>query len=153
MVPANRPTDPNPQSASPQPQHIEPNQHEPVEQQESSTEVMTYRRAPKLPVFLILGGAVGAIVGMLVGVLGSGNAMFTTGQVVGYMIAIFTLLGFSVGAVVALILDRSSIKRAQDVETRVERQASERAARMPEGTGTENNPRAQVHQSDNDVKE
>lgn len=81
---------------------------------------MSYRRAPKLPVFLVLGGALGAVVGMFVGVLGSGNAMFTSGQVVGYMMAIFALLGFAAGAVVALLLDRRSLKKAHDVEVEVE---------------------------------
>lgn len=85
-------------------------------QQGGTVETLSYRRAPKLPVFLVLGGALGAIVGMFVGVLGSGNAMFTTGQVVGYMIAIFTLLGFSVGAVVALVLERRSLKASQEIQ-------------------------------------
>lgn len=84
------------------------------------TETVLYRRAPKLPVFLILGGALGAITGMFVGVFGAGNAMFTTGQVIGYMIAIFALLGFSVGAVVALIFDRFSLRRAQKLQAQVE---------------------------------
>lgn len=145
MVSARRPTDPDPQQPSPQYRH--------GGQQEQHTEVMTYRRAPKLPVFLILGGALGAVLGMLVGVLGSGNAMFTTGQVVGYMMAIFTLLGFSVGAVVALVLDRVSLKRAQEVETRVEEHAGDRAALHPADRVQENQGQDRVPESTTDVKE
>ncbi|NKE08611.1 MULTISPECIES: hypothetical protein [Kocuria] len=147
MVLASHPADPNPQPPATQQSH----QH--GEQQQQYTEVMSYRRAPKLPVFLILGGALGAVVGMLVGVLGSGNAMFTTGQVVGYMIAIFTLLGFSVGAVVALILDRVSLKRAQEVQTRVEAHASERVVRRTAEHAPGNNRHAQVPDSESGVKE
>lgn len=116
-------------------------QHEPVHDAgrdseppvQHRVETLRYRRAPRLPVFLILGGALGAVAGMILGVLGPGNVMFTTGQVVGYMIAIFALLGLSVGAIVALVIDRVSVRRAQEVRAHVEEQPS-RHPSAPSGT-------------------
>lgn len=78
------------------------------------------RRAPKLAPFLILGTAVGVIAGIVIGVVGSGNVQFTTGQVIGFMMALFGLLGLGLGAIAALIADRISIRRAQDVPARAE---------------------------------
>ncbi|MDO5618583.1 hypothetical protein [Kocuria sp.] len=128
MVPADQPnqqhSENNPLDSHPEPAETAHNSHR--------SETVTYRRAPKLPVFLILGGALGAVLGLFVGVFGAGNAMFTTGQVVGYMIAIFTLLGFSVGAVVALILDRMSLKRAQELDAQVQIHSTAHRATEPE---------------------
>lgn len=97
----------------------------------ATRETVLYRRAPKLSVFLILGGLLGAVLGMFVGVVGPGNVMFTTGQVVGYMIVIFTILGISAGAVVALVIDRISLGRAREIDARVETHPDERPTKSP----------------------
>ncbi|MDO4253840.1 MAG: hypothetical protein Q4C81_01645 [Kocuria sp.] len=110
MVHADASGDPNAEPAPRAETHVDP----------PRTETLMYRRAPKVPVFLTLGATLGAVVGLFAGVVGAGNPMFTTGQVVGYMIAIFALVGFSVGAIVALLLDRMSLARSQQLQARVE---------------------------------
>ncbi|WP_144791141.1 hypothetical protein [Kocuria palustris] len=81
---------------------------------------LTYRRAPKAPVFLVLGAVLGLLVGIVAGVLGSGNVSFTTGQVVGYMATIFALLGLALGAIAYVIADRVSVRRAREVQAYAE---------------------------------
>lgn len=81
---------------------------------------LTYRRAPKASVFLILGAVIGLIVGIIAGILGSGNVSFTTGQVIGYMATIFALLGLALGAIAYVIADRISVRRAREVQAYAE---------------------------------
>jgi hypothetical protein len=84
----------------------------------NSTEV-TIRRAPRVARFLILGGAFGAI-GTLIA-----TSQFEADPAVGYpaLFGYFALYGIpagvAVGALVALIIDRISIKRAKTVTAEV----------------------------------
>ena len=91
----------------------------PVEHQEQLT-TLSLRRAPRVSVFLGTGAAIGLIAGIVIGVLGSGNVEFTTTQVIGYMAVIFALLGMALGAVAYVVADRISVRRAREVQARLE---------------------------------
>lgn len=80
------------------------------------TTTLTLRRAPRVSVFLTVGGALGLLAGIVVGALGSGNVSFTAAQVIGYMATIFALLGLALGAFVFLLAERRSVRRAQEVQ-------------------------------------
>lgn len=94
---------------------------------------MIYRRAPRISVFLILGGVVGAVVGIVAGVLGSGNVQFTSGQVIGFMLAIGALAGLALGAVAAIVADRLSVRRAHEVQAQAESSRRPRTATRADG--------------------
>jgi len=73
------------------------------------------RRAPKFPAFMVVGGAVGAIVTLIV------TSQFPADPSVGFgaLFAYFCLYGVTagvvLGAVLAIILDRVSARRAKTV--------------------------------------
>ncbi|MBK4348550.1 hypothetical protein [Lacisediminihabitans changchengi] len=79
------------------------------------TSRVSIRRAPKVPVFLVLGGAIGAIVTIIV------TAAFPTDPATGFIATVgyFLLYGIPagvvLGALVAIILDRVSYRRAKSV--------------------------------------
>lgn len=83
---------------------------------EAGTERVTVRRAPKIPAFLIVGGGVGAIVTFIL------TSLFPVDPLVGFgpLFAYFSLFGVTagvlLGAILALIVDRRSKKRAKEGE-------------------------------------
>ena len=87
---------------------------------ESKPDSVTVRRAPKFPAFMIVGGGIGAIITFVL------TALFPADPSVGFgaLFAYFALFGITggvlVGAVLAIILDRVSLKRATAVEVEVE---------------------------------
>ena len=85
----------------------------------SGTQQMTLRRAPNIWAFVVLGGLLGVVVGLLVGLAGAGNAQFTQGAVVMFMVSVGAVLGLFAGALAALVLDRISVARARAVTTEV----------------------------------
>ena len=85
----------------------------------SGDQQMTLRRAPNIWAFVVLGGVLGIVVGLLVGVAGAGNAQVTDSAVVLFMVSVCTVLGLGAGAVAALVLDRISVARARPVTARV----------------------------------
>ena len=86
---------------------------------EPKTEQVTVRRAPKVPVFMILGGALGAIATLIL------TSLYPVDPTVGFAasFAYFCLFGIPagvvLGALVALIIDRVSIRRARSVSVEV----------------------------------
>jgi MFS family permease len=78
-------------------------------------EQASVRRAPKFPAFMIVGGGIGAIVTFIL------TALFPADPSVGFgaLFAYFALFGVTggvvIGAVVAIILDRVSLRRAKTV--------------------------------------
>ena len=76
---------------------------------------VTIRRAPKLPVFLIIGGAVGAIVTLIVTSLFPADPNIGFGATVGYFMLYGVPAGVALGALIGLIIDRVSTKRATTV--------------------------------------
>ncbi|WP_309620775.1 hypothetical protein [Salinibacterium sp.] len=83
---------------------------------DSGTEQVTVRRAPKISVFLVVGGGVGAIVTFIL------TSLFPVDPLVGFgpLFAYFALFGVTggvlLGALLALVIDRRSRKRARPAE-------------------------------------
>ena len=83
---------------------------------DAGTEKITVRRAPKIPAFLIVGGGLGAIATFVL------TSLFPVDPLIGFgpLFAYFALFGVTggvlLGAILALIVDRRSRKRAKPGE-------------------------------------
>ena len=95
---------------------------EPLET-EVTDDVVTVRRAPRYGRFIVLGALVGAVVALILTFAFSGQPAdpalqpgFDKGQVFGFLLLLCGTIGATLGAVVALVIDRSSAKRARSVE-------------------------------------
>ncbi|GAB3277917.1 hypothetical protein GCM10027449_17810 [Sinomonas notoginsengisoli] len=74
---------------------------------------ITVRRAPKYVPFLVAGGLLGVIIAAATSFSVPAPKDYTQGSVFGYFLVLFAAGGVLVGAVVALILDRVSLRRAE----------------------------------------
>jgi hypothetical protein len=74
---------------------------------------ITVRRAPKYVPFLILGGIVGIIVAAVIAFALPGDPNYEPSSVFGFFMVLFGAGGVILGAVVALLLDRLSVRRAE----------------------------------------
>lgn len=86
----------------------------------TTTQEVTVRRAPNVTAFLAAGAAIGAIAGLLIGALGPGSIAYTRAAIIGFFLMTFLIVGATVGAVVALVLDRISLKRSRHVTAEVQ---------------------------------
>jgi fructose-specific phosphotransferase system IIC component len=73
------------------------------------------RRAPKYPTFLILGAAVGALVTLVVTALFPADPAVGFGALFGYFAIYGVPAGIVVGALAAIVLDRTSSRRARRI--------------------------------------
>lgn len=73
------------------------------------------RRAPKLPVFLLLGAFVGALVTLILTSLYPADKAVGFAALAGYFLLYGIPAGLVLGAVVGLIFDRVSVKRSKTV--------------------------------------
>ncbi len=73
------------------------------------------RRAPKIATFLILGGAVGAIVTLILTMSFPVDPNVGFGPLYAYFLLFGIPAGVLLGALVALVLDRISLRRAREV--------------------------------------
>ena len=81
---------------------------------ETRTETdVTIRRAPKVGVFLILGGAVGAIATLVLTLLQPDDAKVGYASLLGYFLLFGIPAGVVLGALVALVLDLVSRRRVR----------------------------------------
>ena len=94
---------------------------EPVET-DVSDDVVTVRRAPRYGRFITLGALVGAVVALVLTFAFSGQPVdpglelgFDRGQVFGFLLLLCATIGAAIGAVIALLIDRGSAKRAKSV--------------------------------------
>jgi|SRR4051794_17876403 len=71
------------------------------------------RRAPKYVPFLILGGLVGVAAAAIIAYALPGDAAYNPGSVFGFFMVLCAAGGVILGAVVALILDRLSVRHAE----------------------------------------
>ncbi|MEO5318655.1 hypothetical protein PV761_08730 [Arthrobacter sp. CC3] len=74
---------------------------------------ITVRRAPKYVPFLILGGIVGIIVAAVIAFALPGDPSYEPSSVFGFFMVLFGAGGVILGAIVALLLDRLSVRRAE----------------------------------------
>lgn len=86
----------------------------------SREEKMTIRRAPNLLAFLITGAILGAVAGVLFGLLGPESQFYTRGSIMGFFLVIGLVVGAGLGSVVSLIVDKISLKRTRDVTAQVD---------------------------------
>ena len=97
-----------------------------MSQKPAETEV-TIRRAPKVPVFLIFGGALGAIVTLVLTMLQPADPNVGYPTLFGYFLLFGLPAGVLLGALVAIVLDivsRRTIRTATAEVTRVDDDAS-----------------------------
>ena len=80
------------------------------------------RRAPRYGRFITLGALVGAVVALILTFSFSGQPAypelelgFDKGQVFGFLLLLCATIGAALGAVVALLIDRGSARRAKSV--------------------------------------
>lgn len=84
-----------------------------------TTDEVTVRRAPKIPAFMFLGAVVGVIVTLIL------TSLFPADPAVGFgaLFAYFALYGVTggvvLGAIVGIIIDRVSTRRAKTVTVEV----------------------------------
>ncbi|MDN5605531.1 MAG: hypothetical protein L0G59_08965 [Kocuria sp.] len=102
-------------ATSPDPDRHEP-ENGPAEDQSTdrgpAEREVVVRRAPSVIAFLITGLVIGLIVAVLSTVLGPADQKYTTGAIFGMMAVIFGTAGAVLGALVGLIADRRSRKKA-----------------------------------------
>lgn len=80
---------------------------------------MRVRRAPKFPAFMIVGGGIGAIVTLALTSLFPADPSVGFGALFGYFALFGVPAGVLLGAVLAIILDRVSQRRAKKVSVEV----------------------------------
>ncbi|WP_426323020.1 potassium transporter Trk [Microbacterium sp. E-13] len=93
------------------------------ERSQDRIETVRVRRAPKISVFLLLGAGLGALVAMILTFAFNGTAEaspntgleYSQGQVFGFLLLICVPVGLVLAAVAALIFDRGSRRRTQQV--------------------------------------
>ncbi|WP_395399657.1 hypothetical protein ACHMXB_15305 [Arthrobacter sp. UC242_113] len=74
---------------------------------------ITVRRAPKYVPFLILGGLVGFAAAAVIAYALPGDASYDRGAVYGFFMVPCAAAGVILGAIAALVLDRTSVRRAR----------------------------------------
>ena len=84
--------------------------------QSVSEDTVRIRRAPKYATFIILGGALGAIVTLILTMSQPADPNVGYGALFGYFLLYGIPAGVALGAVVALILDARSRRHARTVE-------------------------------------
>jgi hypothetical protein len=74
---------------------------------------VTVRRAPKYVPFLILGGLVGVAAAAIIAYALPGDEGYDASSVFGFFMILCAAGGVILGALVALVLDRMSVRRAE----------------------------------------
>ncbi|CAI3804513.1 hypothetical protein [Pseudarthrobacter sp. MM222] len=106
---------------------------------------VTVRRAPKYVPFLVLGGLLGFALAAFLAYGAPGNESYDPGTVFGFFLVPCAAGGAILGAVVALLLDRLSLRRAQHavveaVPDSVPDAGPENDGRLDGGTGSQPRP-------------
>lgn len=78
------------------------------------------RRAPKYPVFILVGGALGILAALILTLVTPTDPTVGFGATFGFFAVLGVTVGFLLGAIVALVLDRRSSRRARTVSFEVE---------------------------------
>ena len=80
-------------------------------QQPPERRQVTVRRAPKFAPFMGLGALIGFIAALIVAYTGPADPTLTRESVLGFFTVVFAIPGLLIGALVALLLDRRSVRR------------------------------------------
>ena len=83
------------------------------EQHSPERREITIRRAPRFVPFMVLGAVVAFVVAIVMAYTGEENPQYTREAVLGFFFVVLALPGVALGSVVALILDRISVRRAK----------------------------------------
>jgi hypothetical protein len=95
---------------------------------------ISVRRAPKYVPFLVAGGVLGVIVAAITSYAEPAPQNYTQGSVFGYFLVLFAAGGVLLGGLVALVLDRVSLRRSQRATVEeVEEPAEPASAPVAEG--------------------
>ena len=76
---------------------------------------VTVRRSPRFFNFMLLGAIIGAIAALVLTVAFPENPEFGATQVFGFLLLAFVALGVTLGAIVAIIIDRVISRRGKTV--------------------------------------
>lgn len=74
---------------------------------------LTVRRAPKYVPFMITGAIAGIVTAAIFTTVSPSSEQFETSSIFGFFAVLMVLPGAGLGAIVALVLDRSSTRRAK----------------------------------------
>ncbi|MFD5276050.1 hypothetical protein ACFWIX_00675 [Pseudarthrobacter sp. NPDC058362] len=85
----------------------------PAEPSPAERREVTVRRAPKYVPFLVLGAVVGILAAAVVAYALPGSDSFDPGAVFGFFLVMFAGGGAILGAILALLLDRRSVRKQQ----------------------------------------
>ena len=102
---------------------------EPVEHAVHRIETARVRRSPRYAIFCVAGAALGILAALILTFAFDGTAeasastsvTYSTSQVFGFLSLVCIPIGLAVGAVVALLLDRSLARRTREVRIDHER--------------------------------
>ncbi|WP_342023651.1 hypothetical protein AAE021_17995 [Arthrobacter citreus] len=83
------------------------------EQHSPERREITVRRAPRFIPFLALGVIAGFIAALVVAYAGPADPTYTRGATLGFFTIMFAIPGVCVGALVALLLDWISVRKAR----------------------------------------
>ena len=95
-----------------------------------TTDEVTVRRAPKFPAFMVVGGAVGVLVTLILTSLFPVDPSVGFAALFGYFALYGVTIGVVLGAVLAIILDRVSARRAKTVSVETETVTPEETPRV-----------------------
>lgn len=80
-------------------------------QQHPERRQVTIRRAPKFAPFMGLGTLIGFVAALIVAYTGPADPTLTRESVLGFFTVVFAIPGLLVGGLLALLLDRISVRR------------------------------------------
>jgi len=118
-TPEQRPSDEEPAAEEPaaeEPAAAEPAAAEPTPEETVTSAQVRVRRSPRYFRFMIAGAVLFAIVALILTYSFPENPTYDRGSVFGFLLAICATIGVALGAVVALVLDRATARRARTVQ-------------------------------------
>lgn len=100
-----------------------------TESAQHDIETATVRRSPRYAIFLVMGAALGIVAALTLTFAFDGTSdkspstqvLYSTSQVFGFLCLVCIPIGLAVGAVVALLIDRSLARRTREVRIDHER--------------------------------
>ncbi|GAA0991486.1 hypothetical protein [Subtercola frigoramans] len=78
-------------------------------------DIVTIHRAPRYFRFFAVGAIAGVVVAIILTLAFSGSQGFNLAQVFGFLALVFVVVGIGVGAVVALLIERSARRSARTI--------------------------------------